>query len=109
MSKRKRKRTTLPRNRFDCIDCGHGVKVDEDGCCGGCGRQTVIVEGGIPDYSGVLAGIEADEAERAERGEGERCGACGGTGEFLPASLLPCPACQPAPPASGAPCREEEP
>lgn len=61
MAKKTKKRPVLRRNRFDCLSCGVGVKVDEDGLCGGCGRQTVIIEDGVPDYSLVLAGIDADD------------------------------------------------
>ena len=48
-------------NRFDCVACGTSIGVDEDACCASCGRQTVIVKRGVPDYSLVLAGMEAEE------------------------------------------------
>ncbi len=46
--------------RFDCIDCGVGIAVDEDRCCKTCGRGCVTIKGGVPDYSSVVAGDEAD-------------------------------------------------
>jgi len=35
----------LPADRFDCAECGNGVKVDEDGCCVHCGEDAVAVIG----------------------------------------------------------------
>jgi hypothetical protein len=32
----------LPGEQFDCEDCGTDVKVDEDGCCAGCGRDCTV-------------------------------------------------------------------
>ena len=34
------------RERFDCPECGKGVKADEDGCCASCGRDTVLAQDG---------------------------------------------------------------
>lgn len=54
--------------RFDCIDCGVGIAVDEDGCCKTCGRDAVVIKDGVPDYSMVAAGDEShdDAALQAE-------------------------------------------
>ena len=32
-------RSRLPASRFDCSTCGHGIAVDEDGCCATCGAD----------------------------------------------------------------------
>lgn len=37
-------------NRFDCEECGAGVKVDEDGCCVTCGRDCAVIEDGKVIY-----------------------------------------------------------
>ena len=34
--------------RFDCLECGHGVSVDEDGCCVSCGEDAQVIVGGKP-------------------------------------------------------------
>ncbi len=34
-------------NQFICLECGTGVKGDEDGCCTGCGRDCLIIEDGV--------------------------------------------------------------
>jgi hypothetical protein len=36
----------LPPNRFDCVECGPAIAVDEDGCCRSCGRDATPVVGG---------------------------------------------------------------
>ena len=38
-------------NRFDCSECGQGVKADEDGCCVTCGRECSQVEDGKLVYA----------------------------------------------------------
>jgi hypothetical protein len=46
-----RAQTAPADDRFDCLyGCGIGVKADEDGCCATCGRDCVIVRGGVPTY-----------------------------------------------------------
>lgn len=32
-----------PANRFDCLTCGQGIAVDEDGCCRTCGADATVV------------------------------------------------------------------
>ena len=63
MTKRNR---PLRRSRFDCIHCGVEVKADEEACCFHCGRATVVIEKGVPDYRAIDAGQEVDEDEIVE-------------------------------------------
>lgn len=35
-------------DRFDCVECGVAVTVDEDHCCIGCGRDAIAVLEGQP-------------------------------------------------------------
>lgn len=35
-------------NRFDCVDCGPGIGIDEDGCCSTCGKDAIVVLNGRP-------------------------------------------------------------
>ncbi len=37
-----------PLNRFDCLECGQGIGVDEDGCCRSCGRDATAMIDGVP-------------------------------------------------------------
>jgi hypothetical protein len=68
------------------------------------GEQTWVPKDG-KDWPGAYVAPDAQP-----RGEGARCGECGYDGSGRP--LIDghsCPRCGTAPPASGAPCREEEP
>lgn len=41
----------LPLNRFDCPECGQGVKACEDGTCASCGGDVVIIADGKPSVA----------------------------------------------------------